>query len=597
MKKSKISFWRIFWPSLVAGIVLIIIGFIFISGFIGVLMQPKQSAPISKNTVLHLRLDKIINETSKRDLEFGLNGIGLAQKTGLADLLYGFEKAKTDNNIKGVFIELDGASSGYSTATTLRNAIKDFEEESGKFVVAYHKGEFISLKQYFIASAASENYGFHSSNFEFLGLGAELMFFKGLFDKLDIEMQVIRGPNNDFKSAVEPYFLTEMSDSSKLQVERYLNNIWLDIKTQIGKDRDLTIQELDDLANNGTIKTVTQAVENNLLDGTKYRDEVLDLISVKAGLASSDDLKLMSFEKYAEKKFYSQQAISNVQKANVAVIVAEGDITVNGDGIASNNITKLFRDARKDKDIKTIVFRINSPGGSALASDEIWREVTLASEEKKVIVSMGDVAASGGYYIAAPADKIFAQNSTITGSIGVFGVIPYTGALLENKLGISFDRVGTNKYASSLTTNKKLTPDELELVQSEVNSIYNDFVLRVAEGRNMTIEQVNAVARGRVWTGSDAVNIGLVDTIGGINDAINYAVKEAGIENPIIRYYPKIVKDELVQLIEALEESQSSDKKVNSSFVPEDVLELYKQIRKIEDMTGIQARIPYEILW
>lgn len=593
---TKVSFWRIFWPSLIAGIALILLAFIFFSSLISSSLKKKPSYSVKDKTVLHLTLDGTISELSKSAIDFDLDGVKLSNEIGLADLLYGFEKAADDSQVKGVFIELEGASCGYATAKAIRDAIKNFEEKSGKFVVAYHRGEAISLKDYYIASAAKENYGFHSSNFEFLGLGAELMFYKGLFDKLDIEMQVVRGKNNDFKSAVEPFFLTEMSDSSRLQLETYLNNIWTSVKKDIGEDRGLTSKELDNIADKGLVRRVSQAVKYKLIDASKYRDEVIDILEEKTGTKEADELQLSSFEKYAKKKFEFDQTIANAKTADIAVIVAEGDVSVDGDGLASNKITKLFQKARKDEGIKAIVFRINSPGGSALASDEIWREVNLANAEKPVIVSMGDVAASGGYYIATPATKIFAQKNTITGSIGVFGVIPYAGKMLENQLGISFDRVGTNTHANAVSLTRKLSPTELTMVQNEVNDIYSEFLQRVADGRNLSLERTNEIARGRVWTGVDALRVGLVDTIGGVKDAIAYAKELIEKDKAIVRYYPKVKRDEWMEFVEeAMNEADNSVK--NTKVLPEEVTALYKRLKKIEDMTGMQARMPYEIIW
>lgn len=597
MTSNKVSFWRIFWPSLFAGVTIIILAFMLFTTIIGSMISsaaPKKS--IESNAILHLKLDQEVREISSSKMAFDITNIGVNQKLGLADLLYGFEKAAEDKNIKGIFIELSGAYMGYSTATEIRDAIKEFEKESGKFVVAYHSGEAISLMQYYIASAASENYGFHSTNFEFLGLGAELMFFKGLFDKLDIEMQVIRGTDNDFKSAVEPYFLTEMSDSSRLQLETYINNIWTEIKSNIGEDRDISIEKLNTLAEEGSVRRILQAVEHKLIDGVKYRDEILQLLADKSGTEEVDKLNLKSFEKYATQKFQQQQNIANAKNANIAVIIADGGIAVDGDGISSNKLTKLIREARKDENIKTIVLRVNSPGGSALASDEIWREVKLANEEKTVIVSMGDVAASGGYYIAVPASKIFAQETTITGSIGVFGVIPYIGKTLENKLGVTFDRVATNKHASALSLNRKLSPEELNIVQEEVDLIYDDFLQRVGEGRKMTKEQVNIVARGRVWTGVDALRIGLVDTLGGINDAIQYAANEAGIEKPVIRYYPKVEKEPWLELLEVFNEEKEGGLNKNMKMSQE-FFNTFMRLKEVENLVGIQARLPYYIVW
>jgi len=591
MEKKKVSFGRIFWPSLTASIVVLLIIGALIAFIIGSALGSKPVYSVKKKTVLHMTLKGEIGEMSKSDLS--PSTLSLINRVGLVDLLYGLERASKDDRVEGLFLELEGAQCGYAAATEIRNAINKFEE-SGKFVVAYNKGEAVSLKQYYIASAANESYGFPSTMFEFLGLGTELVFFKGMFDKLDLEMQVIRGSDNHFKSAVEPYFLTEMSDSSRMQVKRYLTGIWENVKNEIGDEKNIESETLDMYADSTLIRRISHAVKYKLIDSEKYRDEVLALIGEKLNVSNVEDINFKNFETYAQKKFKSNQSINHGKDANIAVIVAEGAVMTDGEGLSSANITKLFQKARRDKNIKTIVFRINSPGGSALASDEIWREVKLANEEKKVIVSMGDVAASGGYYIAAPADKIFAQATTITGSIGVFGVIPYTGAMLENKLGLTFDRVSTNDHAV-LSTNKKLSEEEYAMIQEEVDYIYDQFLSRVADGRGMTKEAVNIVARGRVWTGEDAKKKGLVDEIGGLEDAISYAAEQAGIDSTdrIVRYYPKAEEKAWMEIIEALENDEETAK---DQGLPQEVMELYKRIRSIENLTGIQARLPYEIV-
>lgn len=596
VREKKVTFGRIFWPSLVAvlivSVISLILFFVFLGGLIGSFAEPTPYA-ISDKTVLHMTLEGELAENGST--KFNPSTVGIDNKVGLSDLLFGLEKAKTDNNIKGVFIEINDLSCGFATAREIREAINDFEK-SGKFAVAYNAGEVITQKEYYVASAANQNFGFPTSTMEFVGLGTELMFFKNTLDMLEVEMQVIRGKNNDFKSAVEPYFRTEMSDSSRLQINRYLKSIWTDIRTDIGKDRKIAIEDLDAMAENMVIHRAADAVKHKLLDAVKYRDEVMDLIAKKAGVKSVDDLNLSSFEKYAKKKFYASQSGMGFGNANVAVILAEGDVSVDGDGLTSKKICKYLHEARMDKDIKTIVLRINSPGGSALASDEIWREVSLANKKKKVIVSMGDVAASGGYYIAAPADVIFAQPTTITGSIGVFGVIPFTGNMLQNKLGLTFDRASTNKHAV-ISTNRKLTKEEFTTIQNEVDVIYAQFLNRVSEGRGMTVEAVNQVARGRVWTGADALKVGLVDKLGGINDAIRYAAKKAGVKDVKIKYWPKKKEDALSEIFEQFAESEQNEEMlVSQKGMPESLRFYYEQLKKLEQLKGIQMRMPYEIV-
>jgi len=598
MTDKKITFGKIFWPSFLAVFIMSIIGLIIFSLILGGLVGsfgkfgPKPLA-IKNNTVLHMTLSGAIGEKSSST--FNPSSFQMDKKIGLSDILYGLEHAKTDAKIKGVFLEIGDLNCGYATAREIRNAINDFEK-SGKFVVAYNGGEVITQKEYYISSAADEVYGFPSSTMEFIGLGAELSFFKGTLDKLEVEVQVIRGSNNDFKSAVEPFFRENMSDSSRVQIERYLTSMWEDIRTDISADRKVKIEKLNTIADSAFIRRADDAVKYKLMDGTKYRDEIISLMSEKVGLEEGEELELQEFEKYAKKKFYHNQVLAKNDSPNIAVILAEGDVSVDGDGLTSKQICKLFQEARKNKTIKTVVFRVNSPGGSALASDEIWREVKLTNETKKVIVSMGDVAASGGYYISAPATAIFAEPSTITGSIGVFGMIPYTGKMLQNKLGMTFDRAATNQH-SVMTTNRKLTPAEFLLVQEEVDAIYDQFLSRVAEGRGMTKERVNEIARGRVWTGRDALEIGLVDKLGGISDAIAYAAKKSNISTPKVLYYPLKKEDPWLSLLEDLEEQQENEMRVAMhQSMPQELVYYYNQLKSIESMSGMQMRMPFELL-
>lgn len=589
---QKIKFGRIFWPSFWAALIVSILGLIIwlivISGIVSSFETP--TASVKSNSVLHMSLNGQIAE--KGSTKFNTSSFSIDKTIGLADILHGFEVAKTDDKIKGVYLELEGASCGYATAREIRNAINDFEK-SGKFVVAYNSGELITLKQYYIASAANENYGFPGSNLEFLGLGGELSFFKNTFDKLEIEMQIIRGSGNDFKSAVEPFFRENMSDSSRVQMERYVTSMWSDIRQEIGKDRKISPERLDQLAEKASINTVKDAVTNKLIDGAKYKDEILSMLAKKAGTKNGEEVELFAFEKYAKKRFEQDQALAVEDEPNIAVILAEGAVSRDGDGLTSKEICKLFRDARNNKSIKTIVFRINSPGGSALASDEIWREVKLTNKTKKVIVSMGDVAASGGYYIAAPASYIFAEPTTITGSIGVFGMIPYTGAMLENKLGVTFDRVATNSH-SVMTTNRRLTEEEMTIIQKNVDEIYIQFKTVVAQGRGLTMDRVQQIARGRVWTGVDAKRIGLVDELGGMKEAIAYAAKQAKISKVKILYYPLVKEDKLGAFLESMEE-QDEKASVSTTELPAELLKYYNQIKAIESVEGIQMRMPYTI--
>jgi protease-4 len=597
MSDNKITFGKVFWPSLLSVFIMSIIGllifFLILGGIIGSFgdFGPKPLA-VKDKTILHMTLDGEIADKGAND--FNPASFSMEKKIGLGDILHGLEVAKVDKKIKGIYIEIGDLACGYATAREIRNAINDFEK-SGKFAIAYNRGELVSLKEYYVASAANTNYGFPSSTMEFLGLGAELGFFKGTLAKLDVEVEIIRGSNNDFKSAVEPFFLDKMSDSSRVQVQRYLNSMWDDIRKDIASDRNVSVQTLNEIAEEAKIHRAADAVKYKLIDAIKYRDEVIAELSEKAGVSKDAELELQAFEKYARKKFNQNQSLTKNDKPNVAVILAEGDVSVDGDGLTSKQICKLFQDVRKNKTIKTVVFRINSPGGSALASDEIWREVKLTNEKKKVIVSMGDLAASGGYYIASPASRIFAEPTTITGSIGVFGMIPYLGKMFENKLGMTFDRAQTNKHAV-MSTNKKMTDEERALIQEEVDQIYDLFLSRVSEGRKMSKEKVNVIARGRVWTGTDAVRIGLVDELGGLRDAIEFAAKEAGIKDKKVLYYPNRKMDKFLELIEQLEEEdEESSINIKETKLPRELVEQYERMKKIESYMGIQMRMPFEL--
>jgi protease-4 len=406
-------------------------------------------------------------------------------------------------------------------------------------------------------------------------------------------MQVIRGEVNDFKSAVEPFFMDKMSDSSRMQTHRLLNALWFEYKETLGKSRNLSVKYLDSIAENALVRRGTHAVNLKLYDGAKYRDEIIEILKEKTGTKADDDLNFVDFYKYARNKSEDKKVLDESKDPNIAVLFASGDISKDGDGIASDKLVKEIREIREEEDIKAVVLRINSPGGSALASDEIWRELKLLAESKTLIVSMGDVAASGGYYIAAPAHRIFAQRSTITGSIGVFGVIPYTGKMFEEKIGINFDYVKTNEYGV-MSLNKKLSEKEFQMIQDEVDDIYTEFLDIVSEGRKLSVDQVKKIAKGRVWIGEDALRIGLVDELGGLRDAMAYAAKKAEIDKPIFEYYPKQDEDKFNDLLVAFADDEMKSKLPHSALGKE-AFKMLELIRVASEMHGVQARLPFMI--
>jgi protease-4 len=575
---------------MIAGLVTLFLFFLVLGGLIGSFGDfGPQPLAIKNSTILQLKLTGELKD--KSDESFDVASFQVDRTVGLPDLLYGIEKAKTDPKIKGIYLELGSLTCGLASAKELHDAIKDFQK-SGKFAVAYLSGEYVSQTAYYISSAAKEVYGFPSTTMEFTGVGVQLMFFKNLLDDLNIEVDIVRGSNNDFKSAVEPFFRTNMSDSSRLQTQTFLRTMWRTMRNDISMNKGIDTAIIDNHVDSLHILDCESAYKAKLITGLRYRDEFMGLLKKKLNMNQDEELEIQSMEKYALKAFADRQLLVKRQKPNVAVILAEGDVVTSGDGVSSASICKLFQKVRNDKYITAVVFRINSPGGSALASEEIWREVSMTQKKKKVIVSMGDVAASGGYYIATPANRIFAEPTTITGSIGVFGMIPYTGKFMENKLGITFDRVRTNQH--SLTSlNTKLTPEELAIIQGQVDKIYTQFLIRVSEGRHMKMEKAAVLARGRVWSGEDALRIGLVDELGGLNKAIAYACKGQSIAKVI--YYPIVKKTTLSEITEMIEQQQEEEESLKIDVaIPTELKAIYARIKKIESMAGIQMRMPFE---
>jgi protease-4 len=583
----QVSFWKIFFASLLALVAATVIFWIMFFAVIGSSFKQKPFS-VKDKSVLHITLDEPVMETT--GAEFNPNSFTIDKRLGIHDILIALDEAAKDDKVSGIFLEINSAPMGFSTLHEFRNGLERFKE-SGKFIVAYNSGEMLSQKGLLLSSVADESYIFPSTMVEFLGLGAELMFFKNMLDKLDIEMQVIRGEGNDFKSAVEPYFLEKMSDSSRMQMQRLLDALWTEYKDALGKSRNVKPEYLDSLAQNALVRRGTHAVDYKLVDGVKYYDEVLALLKERTGVENDDDLEMVSFYRYASKKADNKKVLDEAKDPNIAVLVAAGDISVDGNGIASSKLVKEIREIRENEDIKAVVFRVNSPGGSALASDEIWRELTLLAETKKLVVSMGDVAASGGYYIAAPAHRIFAQRSTITGSIGVFGVLPYAGKMFENKLGITFDYVSTNDHGV-LSLTRKMNPTEIGIIQDEVNEIYKDFLNIVAKGRKLDLEQVKQIAKGRVWIGEDALAIGLVDEIGGIRDAMAYAAKLAEIEKPIYDYYPKQERNKFNEILMAIGDEEMQAKMKDRKLSAE-VMRMFELVKSAEQIQGVQMRLPF----
>lgn len=590
------TFWKTFWASLLssvlAGLIALTVFFLILNAMLAGfndLFSPKKLV-VKENSVLHMELSGEIGDYTYAD--FNPGSFSINKKFGLYEILEGLKIAKEDKNIEGIFLNCGDLNAGMATTKEIRDGLLDFKT-SGKFIYAY--SENYSKKAYYVASAADSIFVFPSGMVDFLGLGAEIMFVKGALEKLEVQMQIIRGSNNKFKSAVEPLMYEQMSDASRLQTQTYINSLWNTMLSGISESRGISVAELNEIADSVYIRKSGDAVDYKMADAVKYYDEVLDILKQKAGTKAGEELELVDFQKYALKKTKHERTLRKLDDKNIALIFAEGDIV---DGyaetgqIGGNSLAELIRDARTDSTIKAVVLRVNSPGGSALASDVIWREVTLTKAVKPFIVSMGDVAASGGYYISCAADRIFAQPNTITGSIGVFGVVPYTGDMFKNKLGITFDHVTTNEHAV-LSTNRKLTESELLIFQEGVDDIYLDFITKVANGRGMTPAEVDSIGQGRVWAGTDAKRIGLIDEYGGLYDAIFYGAEKAGIAKDDIRIkiFPEKEEDDLYEFLDNLENMEGASLK--KSALEMQLLEIYQYLMTIDGTSSIQARMPY----
>ncbi len=517
-----------------------IIAFILFMLFIGVVISSSEksmsdSVEISDASVLIFDLNYDIKERDGYST-FSLSDIENlpTEKAGLQSIVDAIAFAKTDDRIKGIYMDLSMMPNGYATIDVLRESIKDFKT-SGKFVVAY--GEMFDQKSYYLSTVADKIYANPEGYIELRGIGARLTFYKRLLEeKLEAEVQVFKV--GDFKSAVEPFILDKMSDDNRTQLEYLLGGIKEDFLANISADRNISTLELDEILNNLSGLDPDSCVQHKLIDGTRYYDEVLAELKDLIGIDLEEDIEAVSINDYAIANAQSSKSANKI-----AVLYAEGDI-VDGKGdetnIGGEKFAKELRDLRTDESIDAIVIRVNSPGGSALASEVMWREITLAKEVKPVVVSMGDLAASGGYYIACNADKIFAEENTITGSIGVFGMVPNLEKFFTNKLGVTFDDVTLNDHATSNGVTNKLSEYESAVIQRNVDKIYGTFTNRVAEGRSMNIEDVLAVASGRVWTGEQALERGLVDEIGGLDAAILHAASLAELESYRIKEYPSV---------------------------------------------------------
>lgn len=581
------SFLKYLLATIVGIIITLLILFFIFAGIISSATE-EETVELKPNTVLYLELDKPIvdrepdNPLKKLDIE----GLSEAQ-IGLDNILLNIEKAKKNENIKGIFLDLDIVPTGISTIEEIRNALLDFKKD-GKFIIAY--GEMVNQSAYYLSTAADKVYMNPEGMLMFKGMSAELIFIKGLLEKLEIEPQIIR--HGKYKSAVEPLINEQMSEANREQTKAFISSIWNHIITNISESRGIEVADLNKFADSLSIKTPKHAVELKLIDGEKYYDEIIAEIKEKLEIEKDKKLHTVSLGKMD--KVPKQKDYKGLAEDKIAVIYAAGTI-IPGEGkdntIGSESYRKAIKKARKDSSIKAIVLRVNSGGGSALASEVIWREIKLAKQDKPVIASFGDVAASGGYYIACGADKILANPNTITGSIGVLGVIPNIKDFLNNKLGITTDIVKTNEHADLMSMTRKMESTEEEFMVFQVEETYKTFVNHVAEGRNMSFDEVDEIGQGRVWSGVDAKRIGLIDEFGGLDRAIEIAVEKSGVEQYRIVAYPE-QEDPFEKILGKV--SDDHETKVMKKYLGVNY-KYYKAMEKALNMQGIQAQMPYFI--
>ena len=521
--------------------------------------------------------ENILDRTSGNPLP-QINGLSLstADNIELKEILDNIEKAKLDEKIKGIYLNISGLNAGLSNVEEIREKLLEFKE-SGKFIYSY--SEVYTQLSYFLSSVSDSIFLNPQGMVEFNGFSAGVLFYKDLLDKIGYDVQIIR--HGKFKSAVEPYMYNGMSDENRDQLEKLLNSMSDVINEGVSKQRSIKESKINEIINNLKLNSPYTCMELNFVDELRYEDEVLSFLEEKSE-------NIIDFQEYLNVK--SEKSIS---ENKIAIIYASGAINT-GEGsynsIGSETTVQAIREAAEDEKVKAIVLRVNSPGGSALASDIILRELNLAKQKKKIVVSMGDYAASGGYYISCNADKIFANNTTLTGSIGVFGIVPNTQKLLNEKIGVYIDTVNTHKYSDLGNGNRKLTKYELDVIQNSVEDVYETFITHVSKGRGISIIEVDKIGQGRVWSGVDALEIGLVDEIGGLEEAIASAAELSDLDDYRIITLPN-KKDEFEELIKKITVEKNILLKKMMSF--SDVV--LRNFKFINSEDKIQTILPYFI--
>lgn len=583
------SFFKYVLATITGIVISFVVLFIVLMGIIGAIISSAssdQEIVVKSNSVLYLSFDYDISERSEANPLGSLNLPGYSTKNiGLDDILARIKYAATDGNIKGIYLDASHIGVGFASLKEVRDELLAFKK-TGKFVVAYNAG--YDQKAYYVASTADKVYVNPQGTIDFKGLASSTMFYKDLLDKVGVEMQIVKV--GTFKSAVEPFFLNKMSDPNRLQVTSYLGSIYSTFINEIAASRNIAADSLRAIANDYRVRDADDAVKYKLADAKLYKDELLSDLRKRLKISEKDEISFVSLLDYNKK------LKDDASGSEVAVLYAAGEI-VDGEGtgpgqIGGDKFSRELRKLREDDAVKAVVLRVNSPGGSALASDIIWREVILTKKVKPVIVSMGDLAASGGYYISAAADSIFAEPTTITGSIGVFGVIPNFQNLMNNKIGVHYDGVKTGKFADLMTSfDRPLTAEERDIIQREVDKVYGTFIKVVADGRKLSIADVDSIGQGRVWTGAQGVNNKLVDRLGNLDAAIQAAAKKANLSKYKVSQYPE-KEDPFTSIL------NNSKEKVQVWIAKEQMGEYYRYfdvVRKATAQTGVQARMPYSV--
>ncbi|MBP9933735.1 MAG: signal peptide peptidase SppA [Chitinophagaceae bacterium] len=587
------QFFKFMFASMLGVFLSLILMFFILAGIIGAMISSASSdetTKIESGTVLHVYFRSPIQDrTSDNPFEnFDFSSLKSTAQPGLNDILKNIQKASTDPDISGIYLDLSGISGGMAVMEEIRNALLEFKE-SKKFIIAY--ADYYTQGAYYIASVSDKIWVNPEGVVDFRGFSSSMPFLKGMLAKLEVEPQVIR--HGKFKSAIEPFILDKMSDENKQQVATYVNAFWNHFVTEIAESRKIDAAQLHIIADSILIQSAEDALTYKMVDKIGYKDEFLTDLASRTSKDDIDAIKFVNLNRYTKTK--STTPSKEFTRDKIAVIYASGDI-VGGKGsadqIGSDALSETIRKARLDDKVKGVVLRVNSPGGDALASEVIWREALLCKQSKPFIVSMGDVAASGGYYISCMADTIVAQPNTITGSIGVFGLLFNAKDMFNNKLGITFDNYETGPYANTGTITRPLTEGERRVLQNSVERVYDTFTKRVADGRKMSQPDVDSIGQGRVWSGIDALQIGLVDVLGGLDDAIVIAAKKAGITNYRVSELPE-QKEPLQQFMEELSgdvETRYLKSRLGSDF------ELVRYANEIMNWKGIQARLPFSVV-